>query len=304
MGGEGKEEAVDSLRPCSLVPHFVPTCLRASVPLCYALALAVGLLIFGFPLYWMVRGALITQAQWFQLPLQWWPHHPQLSAFHEIFQSFRMGRVLANTGAVAVLTMLFNVAFDSMAGFALAKMNAPARGFIYVLLLTTMMVPFEGLMVPLYLVVTRMGLANSIAGIVLPGAANAFCIILMHHFFMGVPDELIEAARVDGAGWPRIFFGIAVPLSLPAIATVAVITFLAGWDSFVWPLLITDPQSNFDVLPKVLAEATFTSMGGAQDIQWPWLMAAALIATVPVLILFILGQRFFIEGLTRGAVKG
>jgi multiple sugar transport system permease protein len=252
----------------------------------------------------MVRGALISQAEWFQLPLVWWPHHAQLSAFHEIFASFRMGLVLTNTACVALLMMIFNVAFDSMAGFALAKMHAPARKWVYLLLLMTMMVPFEGLMVPLYLVVTRMGLANTIAGIVLPGAANAFCIILMHHFFASVPDELIEAARVDGAGWPRIFFGIAVPLATPAIATIAIITFLAGWDSFVWPLLITDPQSNFDVLPKVLAEATFASMGGAQDIQWPWLMAAALIATVPVLILFALGQRFFIEGLTKGAVKG
>ena len=121
---------------------------------------------------------------------------------------------------------------------------------------------------------------------------------------MEVPDELIEAAHIDGAGWPRIFFGIAVPLAAPAIATIAIVSFLAGWDSFVWPLLITDPQSRFDVLPKVLAQATFVSMGGAQDVQWPWLMAAALIATVPVLLLFVLGQRFFIEGLSRGAVKG
>jgi multiple sugar transport system permease protein len=270
----------------------------------HALALACGILIFGFPLYWMVRGALISQAQWVQMPLVWWPHHPQLSAFKQIFTGFRMGLVLGNTSCVALSTMVLNVAFDSMAGFALAKMKAPGRMWIYLLLLTTMMVPFEGLMVPLYLVVTRIGLANSIPGIVLPGAANAFCIILMHHFFAEVPDELIEAARVDGAGWPRIFFGIAVPLAAPAIATVAIISFLAGWDSFVWPLLITDPQSNYDVLPKVLAEATFTSIGGTQDIQWPWLMAAALIATVPVLILFAIGQRFFIEGLSRGAVKG
>lgn len=277
---------------------------KALAATAHGVALACGILIFGFPLYWMVRGAVISQAQWFDIPLQWWPHHPQLSAFHQIFQSFRMGRVLGNTACVAILTMVLNVIFDAMAGFALAKMHAPARVWIYLLLLMTMMVPFEGLMVPLYLVVTRLGLANSIAGIVLPGAANAFCIILMHHFFMGVPDELIEAARVDGAGWPRIFFGIAVPLAAPAIATVAVITFLSGWDSFVWPLLITDPQSNYDVLPKVLAQATFASMGGAQDIQWPWLMAAALIATIPVLVLFVIGQRFFIEGLTRGAIKG
>jgi multiple sugar transport system permease protein len=277
---------------------------RATLGSAYAIALAIGLLIFGFPLYWMIRGALISQAAWVRVPLEWWPHHPRLDAFRQIFDAFRMPRVLLNTALVAGLTMLLNVIFDTAAGFALAKMRVPGRRSIYLLLLITMMVPFEGLMVPLYLVVTRMGLANSIAGIVLPGAASAFCIVLMRHFFTGVPDELIEAAVVDGAGWGRIFMSVAVPLARPAIATVAIISFLAGWESFVWPLLITDPQSEFDVLPKVIAQATFATVGGAQDVQWPWLMAAALIATLPVLLLFIFCQRFFIEGLSRGALKG
>jgi multiple sugar transport system permease protein len=270
----------------------------------YAIALAIGLLIFGFPLYWMIRGAVIPQAAWVRVPLEWWPRQPRLDAFRQIFDAFRMSRVLLNTLLVAGLTMILNVAFDTAAGFALAKMRVPGRRSIYLLLLITMMVPFEGLMVPLYLVVTRMGLANSIAGIVLPGAASAFCIVLMRHFFSGVSDELIEAAVVDGAGWGKIFIDIAVPLARPAIATVAIISFLAGWESFVWPLLITDPQSEFDVLPKVIAQATFATVGGAQDVQWPWVMAAALIATLPVLVLFIFCQRFFIEGLSRGAVKG
>ncbi|MBN2309205.1 MAG: carbohydrate ABC transporter permease [Candidatus Hydrogenedentes bacterium] len=274
----------------------------------YGLLLGLGILVFGFPLYWMMRGALIDQATWTQVPLVWVPGADQVSltAFTDIFAStqFRMGQVLLNTFTIAFMTMLCNVVFDCMAGFALAKMRVPGKTLVLAGLLLTLMVPFEGLMVPLYLVVTKMGLANTLPGIVLPGAASAFCIILMRQFFLSVPDELLEAAIVDGADWGQIFFRIALPLAAPAVATVAVITFLAGWESYIWPLLITDPHSKFDVLQKVLAQATMVSQSGSTDTEWPWLMAAALISTAPPLILFVTCQRFFIAGLTGGALKG
>jgi multiple sugar transport system permease protein len=216
-----------------------------------------------------------------------------------------MSRVLLNTLALATATMIANVLFDSLAGFAFAKMRVPFKEWIFLTLLVTLMVPFEGLMVPLYLIVTKAGLANTMVGLVLPGAASAFCIYLMRQFFSKVPDDLIEAAVVDGAGWLRVFFSVAAPLAAPAVATVAVITFLAGWESFIWPLLITDPHSKFDVLQKVIAQAAYTSMQGTSaGIEFPWLMAAALLSTLPVLVLFAFFQRYFIAGLTAGAVKG
>lgn len=270
----------------------------------YAATLSLGLVVFGFPLYWMVRGAVITQATWTKVPLVWVPDEITFQAFVDIFDEFRMSRVLFNTATVAVLTMICHVIFDSMAGFAFAKMRIPGKNVIFITLLITLMVPFEGLMVPLYLIVTRIGLANTYTGIILPGAASAFCIFLMRQFFSRVPDEVIEAAIVDGAGWGRIFFSVAMPLAAPAVATIALITFLGGWESFIWPLLITDPHGEFDVLQKVIAQATFASMGGSADVEWPWLMAAGLISTLPVLLLFIFFQRFFIAGLTGGAVKG
>ncbi|HIJ65450.1 MAG TPA: carbohydrate ABC transporter permease [Candidatus Hydrogenedentes bacterium] len=274
----------------------------------YAALLGLGATVFGFPLYWMVRGAVIDQATWTRVPLVWFPGRDliTLDAFKEIFTStqFRMGRVLLNTFALATMTMVCNVAFDCMAGFALAKMRVPGKKYVVVGLLITLMVPFEALMVPLYLVVTKLGLANTFPGIVLPGAASAFCIILMRQFFLSVPNDLIEAGVIDGADWGQIFARIAMPLAAPAVATVAVITFLAGWESYIWPLLITDPHSEFDVLQKVLAQATMVTQSGTMDTEFPWLMAAALISTVPVLLLFILCQRFFIAGLTGGALKG
>ncbi|UCH34524.1 MAG: carbohydrate ABC transporter permease [Armatimonadota bacterium] len=274
----------------------------------YAMVLAAGIVVFGFPLYWMVRGSLIDQAMWMRVPLVWIPPLRDLSlnAFFSIFASeqFRMSRVLFNTATVAVLIMGLNVVFDCMAGFALSKMRLPGKTLILAVLLITMMVPFEGMMVPLYLTVTRIGLADTLLGIILPGAASAFSIVLMWRFFNSVPDEIIEAAVVDGASWGQILFLVAMPAAAPAIATIAVFSFLAGWEAFVWPMLITDPESAFDVLQKVLANATYVSMGGTTETEWAYLMAAALISTLPVLALFLLFQRFFIAGLTGGAVKG
>ena len=274
----------------------------------YGMVLAMGVVVFGFPLYWMVRGSLIDQAMWMRVPLVWAPPLKSLSlrAFASVFTSpqFRMSRVLMNSAAVAVLIMGLNVVFDCMAGFALSKMRMPGKRLVLAALLITMMVPFEGMMVPLYLTVTRIGLADTMLGIILPGAASAFSIILMWRFFNSVPDEMIEAAAVDGASWGQILFSVAMPAAAPAIATIAVFSFLAGWESFVWPMLITDPQSKFDVLQKVIANATYVSMGGTTETEWAYLMAAALISTLPVLALFLLFQRFFIAGLTAGSVKG
>ena len=274
----------------------------------YGLILAAGVVVFGFPLFWMVRGSLINQAMWMKQPLVWLPpvSELRLDAFGGVFQSeqFRMGRVLLNTAMLGLFTMVFNVLYNCMAGFALSKMRLPGKSVVLVALLATLMIPFEGMMVSLYLVVAKLGLADTMLGILLPGAANAFGIILMWKFFNRIPDDLIEAAVLDGADWGTILFRIAIPVAAPAVATIAIISFLGGWEAFLWPMLITDPHSRFDVLQKVLASATFTSMGGSAEVEWAYLMATALISTVPVLALFFLGQRFFIAGLTSGAIKG
>lgn len=276
--------------------------------LAYGLLLALGAIVFGFPLFWMVRGSLISQAMWLKQPIVWFPAPGELSlaAFRNIMDSplFRMGDVLLNTALIAFLAMVFNVLFCCMAGFALAKMRMPGKKIVLSTLFLTLMVPFEGMMVSLYLTITKLGLANTLPGILLPMTANAFGIIMMWKFFSRVPDELIEAAVVDGADWGTILFRIAIPVAAPSVATVAVFSFLGAWEAFLWPMLITDPNSKFDVVQKVLANATYASMSSANDVEWSYLMATALMSTLPVLVLFALGQRFFVAGLTGGAVKG
>jgi len=274
----------------------------------YGLALAAGVVFFGFPLLWMVRGSIITQAMWMKQPLEWIPSASEITfrAFGQLFQNpqYRMGQVLLNTALVAIFTMFFNVLFNCMAGFALAKMKLPGKGIVLPVLFVTLMVPFEGMMVSLYLTVTRLGLADTLPGLLLPMSTSAFGIILMWKFFCRVPDELVEAAVVDGADWSSILFRIMIPTAAPAVATVAVLSFLGGWEAFLWPMLITDPNSKFDVLQKVIASATVASMSGGTEMEWTFLMAAALVSTLPVLLMFLLGQRFFIVGLTGGAIKG
>ena len=264
-----------------------------------------GLIFLGFPLYWMVRGALIPESIWQTIPIRWIPGSDDLTlaAFSALFTEHQMGKILLNTGMLATWTMVCNVIFDGMAGFALAKLRLPGKKALLIALLITLMIPFEVLMVPLYMVATKMGLHNSMLGMILPGAANAFSIYLMYQFFRGVPDEVLEAARVDGASWWQIYLRIAMPLAAPALATIAVINFLAGWESFIWPLLITDPNSQLDVLEKVIANATLASMGDQPDIDYPMLMAAALLSVVPVMILFLFCQRYFVAGLSGAAVK-
>jgi len=275
----------------------------------YLAVVAAGVVIFGFPLFWMVRGALISQALWLKVPLVWVPSLNDLSldAFRQIFASteFRMATVLLNTLLIALLTSALNVMYNCMAGFALAKMRFPGKNIILPALFITLMVPMESMMISLYLIITNAGLANTLAGIIFPMSAGAFGIILMWRFFATVPDEIIEAAIIDGADWGAILFKIAMPLATPAIATIAVLSFLGGWESFLWPMIITDPQSRFDVLQKVIANATLASGGGGTMMtQWPYLMAAALVSSVPVIILFLVGQKYFVSGLSTGSVKG
>lgn len=273
----------------------------------YAIAIVIGLVVFGFPLYWMLRGAIISQGLWLKNPIVWMPRPSQLTfdAFAKLFgpESSTL-RVMGNTAMLAVVSAVCNVTFDCMAGFALAKMRVPGKRLILGCLLFSLMIPFETMMISLYLVVAKMGLADTMSGIALPLAANAFGIILMYRFFGQVSDELIEAARIDGADWGTILFRIAMPLATPSIATLAVLNFLAGWEAFVWPLLITDPSSRFDVLQKVIANATYSTVGGSTETLWPVLMATALCSTLPVLVIFFFGQRYFVKGLSAGAVKG
>jgi multiple sugar transport system permease protein len=186
-----------------------------------------------------------------------------------------------------------------MVGYALAKMRFAGRDKVFLLVLGTLMVPGSVTVIPLYVLISMMGLTNSFGGLILPFLATAFGVFLMRQFMLGIPDELLEAARIDGASELRTFWQIVMPLATPALATLAILTFLGSWNSFFWPLIVATSQEMY-TLPVALA--TFAT--GQYQADHGLLMAGSLVIVLPVLIVFILLQRLFTEGIATTGIKG
>jgi multiple sugar transport system permease protein len=270
----------------------------------HALAVALGLLIFAFPVYWMLRGALISEATFAEQPITWFPSPLDTSAFGDVFGDPTLTRTILNTILVAGVITAGNVLFDSLAGYAFARIRFRGRNVVFVVFLATLAVPPEVLIIPQFLIVRALGLYDTFPAIVLPGLASPLSIFLMRQFFLKVPIEIEEAAKVDGAGRLRIFFSIAMPMAKPAVATVAVINFIAGWESYIWPLVATSPAGRWDLMQTLIARSVQSSSAAGIVVDWPQLMASSLIATLPVLLVFVFAQRWFVAGLTGGALKG
>jgi multiple sugar transport system permease protein len=279
-----------------------PLYLRAA----YAALIGVGMFVFLFPLYWLLRGSLLDVGTFLKQPPVWVPRRGQLTleGYRSIFEKFQLGRVFLNTMAVAAWTMVSNVLLDSMAGYALARVRFVGRGFVFTTLLATLLLPGEVVLIPMFLITVRLGLYDTFLGIVAPGMATVFGIFLMRQFFLSLPIEVEESAFVDGATRWRVFGSIALPMAKPALATVAILHFLAGWEQFIWPLVVTSSQGRLRLLQNVVASATQAVGYGAENVQWNEMFAASIIAVVPLLVLFLACQRYFVEGLSRGAVKG
>jgi multiple sugar transport system permease protein len=203
--------------------------------------------------------------------------------------------------------MVGNVIIDAMAGYGLARTEFFGKNIIFAMYLATMMIGIEVLMVPQFLIVRYLGLYDSFPAIVLPGLASPFSIFLMRQFFLNFPREIEESAFVDGASRFRIFCSIALPTAKPVLATVAVIHFLAGWESFIWPLIVTSTAGRWAVMQVVIARATqkiSAFIPAEAGINYPMVMAASFISAIPMLFVFLFAQRFFIHGLSAGALKG
>ena len=273
----------------------------------YILLLTIGLIVFAFPVYWMLRSSLIDLATFAQRPLVWLPIPLTFQSYKRVWEAFNLLRVIGNTAAIAVTMTAGNVLIDSMAGYGFAKTEFPGKNVIFALFLATLMLGFEVLMIPEFLIIKRMGLYDTFPAIVLPGMASSFSIFLMRQFFSTIPHEIEESAFIDGAGRLRIFFHIALPMSKPALATIGVLHFLGGWESYLWPLIVTSPSGRMQVMQTVIARATQMAGpagSGAGEVLWPDLMAASLISAIPIFFLFLFAQRYFVAGLMGGALKG
>ena len=263
-----------------------------------ALALAV---VFAFPIWFMVTSAFKAEVEIQAIPLHILPWDFQgLAQFRLAGEIAPMWGYFANSWLYAASHVAITVFFGALAGFGFAKYRFPGRTLLFLAVLSTIMVPFQVLVVPLFIEMRMFGWENSYPGLIIPGMMNAFGVFMMRQYAADLPDELLEAARVDGAHEFRIFLQIALPLLLPALASLAIIVFIWAWGAFLWPLVIVQDKA-LNVLSVGLATYTQPYLGQP---MWGAAMAASTVATIPIAALFIFFQRYFVKGLTAAAVKG
>lgn len=261
-----------------------------------AALLGIGALLTAFPFFWMVTTSFKPLSESRTYPPTIWPGEFSLDSYIRLFEDLDFGIYLGNT-IVVVLINAVGLLLMAMAGYGFAKFRFRGRGVMFGLVLATMMVPAQVTMIPTYLLLNGAGLTNTLVGIALPTLVSAFSIFLFRQFMTTIPDDLIEAARLDGAGEGRIFFSIILPMSKPILAVQAVLTFIAGWNSFLWPLIIANDQEKYTL-------AVGLSLLNQQlSVNPPLQMAGAALMVVPILVVFVIFQRHIVRGFTMSGLK-
>ncbi|WZH38640.1 MAG: carbohydrate ABC transporter permease [Microbacterium enclense] len=262
------------------------------------IVLSIGLAVTLLPLVWMVLSSFKTQGDILGDPTAWLPRHFTWENYLQWLGPLDIGRYFMNTLVVALVTVLGNLLFCSMAGYALAKMRFRGRGLVFALVLVTLMIPAVVTFIPMFVVVSKLGLLNTYAALFLPFLASPLGVFLMRQFIGSLPDSLLEAARIDGAGELRIFVRIVLPLSGPALATLAILTFLTSWNNFLWPLVAAQGQSTY-TLPIALSLFSV----GSQATDYGLLLAGSVLVIAPVVLLFIALQKYFTQSIIGSAIK-
>lgn len=260
--------------------------------------MTVGLFFVVLPFVWMVISSFKPEAEVMSIPPTWWPETITTSNYSTLFSKLDFPTYFANSAIVAGAVALGNVIFCSMLGYALAKLEFPGKKAVFGLVLGTLMVPGVVTFIPLFVLTTNIGLANSLPGMILPFLAGPFGVFLMRQYVLTIPDELIQAARVDGAGELRIFFSVVLPLCGPALATLGVLTFLTSWNNFLWPLVIATSEDKF-TLPVALALYSV----GQNATKYGLLLAGSVVVVLPVLAVFLVLQRRIMQGIAMTGIK-
>jgi multiple sugar transport system permease protein len=263
-------------------------------------ALALGAVFMAGPFVLMLTTSVMTYAQTSAYPPEWLPHPATLVNYAHALGQTPLPRYLGNSLLVAILSVAGQLITGPMAGYAFARLQFGGRDALFGAVLATMLVPVYINLVPLYALMSLLGWVDTYQALVVPGLVGGFGVFLFRQWFLDLPVELEDAARVDGATPWQFYWRVALPTALPAIATLAIFEFLASWNTFLWPLVVTNSDA-LRTLPVGLA-AFKASMAEATD--WGLLMAATAVAVGPAIAVFLLGQRFFIRGLLTGATKG
>jgi multiple sugar transport system permease protein len=260
-------------------------------------ALLAAAFVVAFPFVWMLGSSLKTLPETIQFPPTLWPRSPQWQNYADAWQAAPFGRYFLNSTIVAG-TVTAGVLFTALlAGYAFGSLQFPGRQAIFALYMATMMIPFEVIMIPNYLIVARLGWLNRFEALIVPWTANVFSVFLLTQFFRGLPRDFFEAAVLDGCTHWQFLWRVAAPLAQPALATVAIFAFLGSWNALLWPILVTKTP---EMRPVEVGLSVFLQEEGT---DYHLLMAASTLTLLPILILFLIGQKRFIEGVSAG-IKG
>lgn len=258
--------------------------------------LALGGILVSLPFVWMILSAFKPESEVMALTPTLFPEKWTIENFKNLFVNMNFGLYLKNT-VVVVLWSFVGLFLNAMAGYAFAKFEFKGSKQLFFMVLATMMIPGQVTMIPVYLILNQMHLINTMAGIVLPGLVGAFGIFLFRQFMTTIPDELLEAARLDGAGELRVFWQIVLPMTKPILAVQGILTFIAGWNSFLWPLIIANDESLYTL--SVGLQLLKGQYGGNFALQ----MAGSTFMVVPIVIIFIIFQKYIIDGYTISGMK-
>lgn len=250
------------------------------------------------PFLWMISTSLKSRGALMSIPIEWIPAEPTLDAYTEVFSRFPFLRTIGNSLLISVSYTLITLICASMAAFAFAKLRFRGSGTILSVYIATMMIPTQVTMIPLFVVMNRLGLIDSYASVILPSMFKPFAVFLLVQQMRTIPNDYIDAARIDGAGLFQTYRKVALPLCIPTLATLAVTTFMESWNDYLWPLLMLTDRNKM-TLPIALS-----TLNGQYNTEYNVLMAGSLISMIPIIIIYIAAQKQFKSGLMAGGIKG
>ncbi|OUM95629.1 MAG: sugar ABC transporter permease [Thermobacillus sp. ZCTH02-B1] len=265
--------------------------------LLYIALIALSLL-YLFPVVWVVLSSFKDANELYAWPPRLFPKHFTLENYTTALEEGNFGRYFLNSAFVTITSTLLLILINTMAGFALAKYRFKGDTFILIAIISTLMIPLEVIMIPIFKVISWLGMYNSYWGIIIPPAATPTGVFLMRQFLLTVPDDLLEAGRIDGASEWRLYTRVILPIATPVVATLAIFSFMWRWDDFLWPLIVISTPEKYTI------QLALSNFIGQYDVDWGSLLAMSVVSMIPVLIVFLIFQRQFVKGIVMTGIKG
>lgn len=263
----------------------------------YVISVALAVMVV-IPFYWMIITSLKSKGALMALPIQWIPRHPTLQSYRKVFSLFPFGKAILNSLFVSITFTVITVLSSSMAAFAIAKIRFKGAGAFFRMYLMSMMIPTQITLIPLFIIMSRLNLTNTYTSVISPSIFSAFSIFLLVQNLRSLPDDFMEAARIDGASLWTTFFRVIMPMEKPVLATLVITTFMGAWNDYLWPLVMLSDKN------KMTLTLALNTLNGQYGTEYNVLMAGCLISMIPIIVVYIIAQTQMKQGITAGGVKG